>query len=147
MAADEARSGLRLDGISPERIGVFMGSEAIRPDFDLLNTILEGRAIDEATIAQHAPVASALQMVRFFGARGSVVTLSTACTSSGQAVGEALLAIRRGEVDVAIAGGADLLVHPLMVTGFARLGALSNMNDRPVKACRPFDSGRWVCLG
>lgn len=142
-AADEAAEGLNLDRVAPNRMGVFMGSEAIRPSFGLLaETILNQRTVDSATLARHAPMMAALQMANRFGVEGPVVTLSTACTSSGQALGEALLAIRRGEVDIAIAGGVDVLVHPLMVTGFARLGALSTMNDAPSRACRPFDLGR-----
>jgi 3-oxoacyl-[acyl-carrier-protein] synthase II len=53
-----------------------------------------------------------------------------------------MLRIRRGELDAALAGGVDVLVDPLMVTGFAILGALSTRNHDPASACRPFDVDR-----
>jgi 3-oxoacyl-(acyl-carrier-protein) synthase len=68
--------------------------------------------------------------------------VSTACTSSSQAIGEALLRIRRGEVDAMVAGGVDALSEPLMVVGFAKLGALSTRNEDPTRASRPFDTHR-----
>ena len=142
LALAEALAGLDLD-LPPGRLGVFMGSEAARPDFaSLAASISDGRQLDAVEIARHAPAAPTMRLVRALGSRGPAVTISTACTSSGQAVGEALLAIRRGEVDVAVAGGVDVLVHPLMVTGFARLGALSTRNEDPTAASRPFDLRR-----
>lgn len=75
-------------------------------------------------------------------ARGPRSTISTACTSSAQAVGEAFHHIRRGSIVAAIAGGVDTLVDPLMVAGFSLLGALSTRNDSPETASRPFDRDR-----
>jgi 3-oxoacyl-[acyl-carrier-protein] synthase II len=75
-------------------------------------------------------------------ARGPRSTVSTACTSSSQAIGEAMLRIRRGEVDAMICGGVDALSEPLMVVGFSKLGALSTRNDDPTRASRPFDRDR-----
>jgi len=140
---EEALHDVDLSRVQPERIGVFFGSEAARPDMaQLAERVTERRPATPTEVAGHLPAASTLQVARRVGARGPIATLSTACTSSGQAVGEALLSIRRGEVDVAIAGGVDVLVHPLMVTGFARLGALSTRNDDPATASRPFDLTR-----
>ena len=65
------------------------------------------------------------------GALGGSSVISTACTSSSQAVGEGLYRIRRGEVDAMIVGGVDVLVDPLMVMGFSLLGALSTRNEAP----------------
>ena len=139
----EALTGVDLSGVAPERIGVFMGSEAARPDMrGLAAQLRSGTLATPEEVAEHLPVAATRHVVARVGARGPQVTVSTACTSSGQAIGEALLALRRGEVDVAIAGGVDVLVHPLMVTGFARLGALSERNHDPAAASRPFDLGR-----
>ena len=53
-----------------------------------------------------------------------------------------MLQIRRGDVDAMVVGGVDVLVDPIMVTGFALLGALSTRNDAPDQASRPFDVGR-----
>jgi len=139
----QALGDVSLVGIAPERIGVFLGSEAARPDFrTLAAAVLGHRPSSRDEVDDHAPWAPTRWLARRVGALGATATLSTACTSSGQSVGEAVLALRRGEVDVAIAGGVDVLVHPLMVTGFSRLGALSTRNDAPGAASRPFDMDR-----
>lgn len=143
MALAEATQGVRIDHVPAERRGVFMGGEAIRPSLShLAQSLLDENPVSTEVWARHLPSFPAQTLARLVGARGPVATYSTACTSSGQALGEALLAIRRGEVDVAFAGGVDVLVHPLMVTGFSRLGALSTRNDAPQEASRPFDRDR-----
>jgi len=76
------------------------------------------------------------------GARGPCIATVTACASGAHAIGEALWAIRSGRIDVAIAGGAEAAVTPLTFAGFAAMRALSERNDEPDKASRPFDRGR-----
>src|SRR5206468_7526120 len=76
------------------------------------------------------------------GARGPALNCLTACAASTQAIGEATEILRRGDADVMIGGGAHSMIHPLGVTGFNRLTALSTMNDPPQKASRPFDETR-----
>lgn len=139
----EACADLDLQGVPPDRVGVFMGAEAVRPDPVELAARIQGDIAPTLhEVAAHMPSAPGLHVAGAVGARGPVSTYSVACTSSGQAVGEALWAIRRGEIDIAFAGGVDVLVHPLMITGFSRLGALSTRNDDPAGACRPFDQDR-----
>jgi len=75
-------------------------------------------------------------------AQGPSVTISTACTSSGQALGQALEVLQSGQADVMLAGGADVLVEPFMLAGFSLLGALSTRCDDPARASRPFDKSR-----
>jgi 3-oxoacyl-[acyl-carrier-protein] synthase II len=74
--------------------------------------------------------------------RGPSCTVQSACTSATQAAGEALHAVRRGDVDVMITGGTDSMMSAICVTGFTLLGALTQQNDRPEKASRPFDLKR-----
>ncbi len=76
------------------------------------------------------------------GARGMTLSCLTACAASTQAVGEAAMLVRRGRADVMIAGGAHSMIHPLGVTGFNRLTALSTRNDSPETASRPFSASR-----
>jgi 3-oxoacyl-[acyl-carrier-protein] synthase II len=76
------------------------------------------------------------------GARGPTRSCLTACAASTQAVGEAMMMIRRGDADVMIAGGAHSMIHPLGVMGFNRLTALSTRNDSPRTASRPFTASR-----
>jgi len=66
----------------------------------------------------------------------------TACAASTQAIGEATELIRHGDVDIVITGGSHSMIHPLGVTGFNRLTALSVRNDSPTTASRPFDKDR-----
>jgi 3-oxoacyl-[acyl-carrier-protein] synthase II len=76
------------------------------------------------------------------GARGPTRSCLTACAASTQAVGEAAMMIRRGDADIMISGGAHSMIHPLGVTGFNRLTALSTRNDSPQTASRPFTISR-----
>ena len=78
-----------------------------------------------------------------FGAKGPNLTISTACSSSAHALGQALQCIRAGRADVVITVGADASITPLVFAGFCSLRALSTKyNDRPDQASRPFDKGR-----
>jgi 3-oxoacyl-[acyl-carrier-protein] synthase II len=74
-----------------------------------------------------------------FNAQGPNFNCLTACAASSQAVGEATEIIRRGDADAMLSGGAHSMIHPLGVTGFNLLTALSTSNDEPTKASRPFD--------
>ena len=77
-----------------------------------------------------------------FGARGANFDVTTACASATHAIGEAMLAIRRGAADVAITGGSEAALVPVGVAGFANMKALSTRNDDPATASRPFDKDR-----
>ena len=121
------------------RLGVCLGSEACRPPWAWL---WRKDAPSAAALNALAPDAPTRQVAALSGALGPRSTVSTACTSSSQAIGEAILRIRRGEVDAMVCGGVDALSEPLMVIGFAKLGALSTRNDAPEAASRPFDLHR-----
>lgn len=77
------------------------------------------------------------------GAKGPNLTISTACSSSAHALGQALQCIRSGQADVIIAVGADASITPLVFAGFCSLRALSSeFNEAPERASRPFDRRR-----
>jgi 3-oxoacyl-[acyl-carrier-protein] synthase II len=77
------------------------------------------------------------------GAKGPNLTISTACSSSAHALGQALQSIRSGQADVIIAVGADASITPLVFAGFCSMRALSSeFNDTPDRASRPFDRRR-----
>jgi 3-oxoacyl-[acyl-carrier-protein] synthase II len=127
----------------PDRIGVCVGSEAARPDLvDFAARLRSGEGPNLDELQRNAADAPANWLAEACGAKGPISTVSTACTSSSQAVGEGFLRLVRGEVDAMIVGGVDVLVGPLMVTGFSLLGALSTRNDDPKAASRPFDKDR-----
>ena len=76
------------------------------------------------------------------GILGTTFTTSSACASSGHAIGMALLAVRSGEVDVCLTGGSESATTPLAMAGFSSAKALSTRNEDPAAACRPFDLDR-----
>lgn len=137
LALGEALAQARLPG--GDRLGVCVGSEAARPPLEWL---FDASLATPEKVAALAPDLPTKQAVRISGAKGPRSTVSTACTSSSQAIGEAMLRIRRGEVDAMITGGVDVLSEPLMVVGFSKLGALSTRNEDPTSASRPFDRNR-----
>jgi 3-oxoacyl-(acyl-carrier-protein) synthase len=69
-------------------------------------------------------------------------TVVTACASGSQAVGEAVEAIRRGAVDLMLAGGTEGMVHEVMAGAFTVMRVLANDNENPERACKPFDARR-----
>ncbi|MFK4107079.1 beta-ketoacyl-[acyl-carrier-protein] synthase family protein [Streptomyces sp. NPDC019531] len=75
-------------------------------------------------------------------ATGPNLVTATACASGATAIGTALQLLRDDSCDVVIAGGGEAGVSPLMVTGFAQMGALSRRLDEPCAASRPFDADR-----
>jgi 3-oxoacyl-[acyl-carrier-protein] synthase II len=77
-----------------------------------------------------------------FKAQGPSLNTLTACAASTQAIGEATQIIRYGDADVMITGGTHSMIHPLGMTGFNRLTALSTRNDSYQTASRPFDRTR-----
>jgi 3-oxoacyl-[acyl-carrier-protein] synthase II len=88
---------------------------------------------------EQEPNMPASHMAAMFNAQGPNLNCLTACAASSQAIGEASEIIRRGDADVMLSGGAHSMIHPFGVTGFNRLTALSESNDHPTKASRPFD--------
>lgn len=77
-----------------------------------------------------------------FGLKGPNIGICSACASAANAIGEGLEMIRRGAADVALVGGAEAGIVPIGVAGFAAMRALSERNDEPERACRPFDRDR-----
>jgi 3-oxoacyl-[acyl-carrier-protein] synthase II len=76
------------------------------------------------------------------GLRGPNFATVSACASGAHAIGEAYRAIVRGDADVMVAGGCEAAVCPMAAAGFASMKALSQRNDDPAKASRPFDAER-----
>lgn len=75
--------------------------------------------------------------------QGPNLCVGSACAAASHAIGDSANLVSRGVVDVMVAGGVELLLHPLLVAGFCRAKALcTKFNDKPTKASRPFDSQR-----
>ncbi|MEX2526960.1 MAG: beta-ketoacyl-ACP synthase II [Gemmatimonadota bacterium] len=77
-----------------------------------------------------------------WGFRGLNLAPNSACATGAHAIGEAARRIRSGEIDVALAGGAEAPLCMMAIGGFNQLRALSTRNDDPEGACRPFDAAR-----
>jgi len=88
------------------------------------------------------PNMPAAHLASLFNAQGPNLNCLTACAASSQALGEATEIIRRNDADIMLSGGAHSMIHPFGVTGFNLLTALSERNDSPETASRPFDLTR-----
>lgn len=77
-----------------------------------------------------------------YGLKGPTQAVVTACASASNAIGDAFKMIQRGDFEVAITGGSEAAVTPLGISGFNALRALSERNDNPAAASRPFDKDR-----
>lgn len=149
------------DGIDRTRMGIYLGAGEGATNSDaFFNAILAGwdeehsnmnwAAWTKAFVSRTAPAIELRQEPNMpvshlgilTGARGISRSCLTACAASTQAVGEAAMLVRRGKADIIIAGGAHSMIHPLGVTGFNRLTALSTRNDSPTTASRPFSATR-----
>ncbi len=130
-----------------ERVGVYVGSA------------LGGIAFAEVQHERYLErgiraVAPTLALAVFGGAapanlgialdvRGPILSTANSCASGAVAIGEAVAAIRAGEIDAAVAGGVEVPLSPLAFGAFDIIRALSaGSNDQPATACRPFDAQR-----
>jgi 3-oxoacyl-[acyl-carrier-protein] synthase II len=77
-----------------------------------------------------------------FGLRGPNYAVATACASATNAMGDAFKAIQYGDADVMLTGGAEAAMTPIGLSGFSNMKALSERNDNPPAASRPFDADR-----
>jgi 3-oxoacyl-[acyl-carrier-protein] synthase II len=151
-----AQSGIMDAKMDPTRMGVYLGAGEGGQDFNAFAKMMTAAITpDGLNLAKFAevgieilnPVAEIEQepnmpsayIAGLFDAQGPNFNCLTACAASSQAVGEATELIRRGDADVMISGGAHSMIHPFGVTGFNLLTALSQNNDQPTRASRPFD--------
>ena len=134
------------DVIAPERIGVNLGvGLGGLPEIVAMHETwrLGGfRKISPFFILQSAPNILAGQLAILLNCRGPNMSIASACATSGHTLGESARAIRRGDVEVMLAGGAEAVITPVAVGAFAQMKALSTRNDAPEKASRPDDAER-----
>src|SRR5262249_59860783 len=77
-----------------------------------------------------------------YGLMGPNTSVATACASAGNAIGDALRTIRSDDADIIVTGGTEAAITPTGLGGFCSLRALSQRNDAPTKASRPFGKDR-----
>jgi len=140
------QSGLDLVGMDPYRVGVLFGNGmGGYPDTDqaVKDIVQKGpRRMDPFYMVKMLPNMAAAQVAMRYGFKGYNATISTACASAGNAMGEALEMIRAGRADVMITGGTEAGLSELGLASFQIMKALSTRNDPPSAASRPFDAKR-----
>ncbi len=141
-----ADSGLVLDDFQAARTGVVIGSAigglaTLEKEKEIL---LRGgaRKVSPFTIPSVLANLAAGQVSIRFGAKGPIGCPVTACASGTTAVGEAFRLVASGDAERIFAGGAEAAITPLSVAGFSAMRALSQRNDEPQKASRPFALSR-----
>jgi len=139
-------SGLACPPVNPYRAAVVIGSgmgglATIEKGSDILREKGPKRVaplLIPMTVINLAPGMISIK----YGFKGPNFGVVNACTSGASAIGEAYRLILEGRSDVAITGGAEAVVTKLSIAAFNSLRALSERNDDPEKASRPFDTDR-----
>ncbi|HEY7331977.1 MAG TPA: beta-ketoacyl-ACP synthase II [Candidatus Limnocylindria bacterium] len=135
------------DERAAERAGVVIGS-GIGGINTMIRDIIESHEYGVGRIGPFLVTSMIADMAAGYVAiygnlRGPNFAAVSACASSNHAIGQSLLAIRRGDADVMVAGGAEAGISEIPIGAFAAMRALSTKrNDEPSKACRPFDAQR-----
>lgn len=142
-----ADAGLSEPVPDPERTGVLVGTGV--GGFEVADTnlqILRGKGLNRVSpfaMTGFLPNMPSHHVSLVSGALGPISTVTAACATGTQAIGEAMEFIRRGSADRMVTGGVEGLIHEAAIAGFGRMQALSSsFNDDPARASRPFDKDR-----
>ncbi len=143
-AAGEAVLESGLTGLERERTGIVFGTSmgGICTVAETEAKFLSGRRVGPRFIPVSLSNIAAAEIAISQNLRGPNLTVSTACSSGGDAIMTAAMLILSGEAEAIAAVGADSVLCPVVVSGLSSAGALSKKNSEPEKACRPFDSNR-----
>ena len=146
VAAREAWADAGEPELDPERLGVVVGTGiggalTLLGQDDVLETV-GIRKVAVLTIPMLMPNGPAAAVGLWAKARGGVHAPVSACASGAEGIAWAYKMIQEGEIDIAIAGGAEACIHPLPIAGFAQMRAMSTRNHDPQGASRPFDVER-----
>jgi 3-oxoacyl-[acyl-carrier-protein] synthase II len=144
MAASDAHIPLPVE--EGERVGIYVGTAV--GGFDKAEEGIKAlsakgwQRVSPFAIGAAMPNAPAFQVGMVTGAKGYMGTVTAACASGTQAIGEAAEVIRRGWADVMLVVGTEAGVIETSVAGFAQMRAISTRNQDPQKASRPFEKNR-----
>jgi len=139
-------SGLVINDENAEQVGVLVGAGlGGLPSIERYHTLL-----NEGGFKKISPFFIPMLIINLapghisikYGAKGPNLSSVSACATGTHSIGDAYHIIARGDADAMIAGGTESTVTPLGIGGFAAMKALSDNNDSPEKASRPFDKGR-----
>ncbi|MCC9076029.1 beta-ketoacyl-ACP synthase II [Litorilinea aerophila] len=141
-----ADAGIDFSVEDPSRVGVIVGTgigglQSTLENYDIAQT--RGlRRVSPFMIPNMLVDSAAGKIAIEYNLHGPNHAVVSACASGTSASGEAFELLRRGDADVMIVGGAEAAIVPIIVAGFDIMGALSQRNDDPAGACRPFDQDR-----
>ena len=148
VATQEAlwQAELSMESLDPTRVAVIVGSGiggilTLSAQFQVLSEKGPNRVSPFLLPMMLADMGPG-QISMIFGAKGPNFCTVSSCSSGADAIGEAWEMIRRGDADVAIAGGTEAPICPIAIAGFNSCQALSRRNGDPTAASRPFDADR-----
>jgi 3-oxoacyl-[acyl-carrier-protein] synthase II len=139
-------SGLVINDENAERVGVLVGAGlGGLPTIEKYHTL-----VAEGGYKKISPFFIPMLIINLapghisikYGAKGPNLSSVSACATSTHSIGDAYHIIKRGDADAMIAGGTESVITPLGIGGFAAMKALSDRNDDPATASRPFDKNR-----
>ncbi len=146
QAMEDAGLADGTNGRDPDRIGVIIGSgigglKSFEEQHDIYRERGAGKISPFFIPMFIADIAAGIVSMRF-NAKGPNYATVSACATSAHAIGDAFRTIQYGDADIMITGGAEATVTPMAIGGFANMKALSERNDSPATASRPFDATR-----
>ncbi|MFP5071077.1 beta-ketoacyl-[acyl-carrier-protein] synthase family protein [Pseudonocardia nantongensis] len=143
LGAVPGEDGAAVEG---ERLAVVLGAGiGGAPTLLAQDDLLEEhglRKVSPLTVPMLMPNGPAAMVSLEYKARGGVHSPASACATGAEALAWAYRLLQAGEVDVVLAGGAESCIVPITVAGFVQARTLSQRNDEPERASRPFDTGR-----
>ncbi|MDD5338387.1 MAG: beta-ketoacyl-ACP synthase II [Dehalococcoidales bacterium] len=137
---------LTIDPSNAQDIGVIIGNSVC----GLLSVSEQQKILMEKGPDRVSPIlaptmtgdAAPVQVSLVLGAKGVNFSISAACSSGSDAIGQAYNFIRLGGAKVMVAGGTEAPIIPIVIAAFNNIRALSAKGDNPKQACRPFDAKR-----
>ena len=137
---------LAINENNRDRVGVILGSGmgSMEPIIESAQ-ILQERGptrVNPFFVPMMLPDTPAAAISITYGMRGPNMSVATACATGNNALGEAAKLIQYGIADAVVAGGSEACINPLAIAGFGVMGAMSQRNEDPQRALRPFDLNR-----
>jgi 3-oxoacyl-[acyl-carrier-protein] synthase II len=134
------------NGLDPTRVAVVIGTgiggvTSLMDQHDIMHAKGANR-VSPLLIPMNMPNGPAAYVGLEVGASAGVHTTVSACASGAEAISHGLDLIHLDRADLVVVGGTEACIHPLTISGFAQMRAMSTRNDDPQHASRPWDKGR-----
>lgn len=139
-------SGITITPENQYEIAAIIGTGigGVRTLYDSISSFLQrgSRSVTPLLIPMMLPDAPSGRISMAFGLRGPNFSISTACATGNNCIGEATEMIRHGRVKAVLAGSSEAALEEITIAGFNNMTAISRRNDDPTRASRPFDRDR-----